>query len=248
MLSTKQSRSLDQYKKPIGKDNYVGIELEFSSPSTEENLKEVIIKYNLQKYIRCGEDGEASEPLETSYELACLIKQKEIAKIIPIIGNMLKEVKANINKSHGMHVHLDMRNRRSNKAFNNLVKAQDLLFSIADPSRSGNIYCEYQEEYDLNNASEHHYSAINPVLEKGTKETIEVRIREGLVDAKEIQNWVNLLNQIADADHIYDPVQKLSDLKKVIKVNSTMSKYINKKIRQNISRVTKLKESDDAIW
>ncbi len=179
--------ALSAYKKPKTNDesNYVGIELEFSSPESRNKLTKIISAHKLTKYSQLGNDADPTKEGDEPYELKVLLKQEELKDVVPRIGQFFKDAQATVNTSCGMHVHLDMRNRSAKIAYNNLVQAQTLLFSIADKSRRNNRFCDTQLEPNLDQVSEDHYSAINPILATN-KYTIEVRIREGLTNDEAI--------------------------------------------------------------
>ncbi len=232
MATIAQQNKIDSYKKPSNssKRKYIGIELEFSSPTYRNIVDNLIIKHKLTKYLQLGYDGRTSPGDVDSYELKVLIHTGEIKTILPRVGTLLVDIKANINNSHGMHVHLDMRHRDVDKSYNNLTQSQVLLFSMADKYRRGNKFCVPQKTTNLDQADRCHYSAINPVLDP-QKNTIEVRIKEGLVDIQAIQDWIVLLNEIVDAPLFPMEVKKLSDLEKVMKVNDQMKQYIKSTVK-----------------
>jgi hypothetical protein len=106
------------------------------------------------------------------------------------------------------------------------VLSQPLLFNIARPDRIYSSYCHISDTPHLDDTREDHYTAINPVL-RGQKQTIEIRIREGIIDIEQITHWVNLLVSLADAKRISKAVCDISDLKKVIKLKSDAEKSFN---------------------
>lgn len=128
-------------RKPKTKDKYIGLEVEFSSPIYSTRLEEILEKQGLMKYCDIGNDGRQESGHVASLELKVLMKQKEVADIVPAIFKVLNDIKAKVNDSHGIHVHLDMRKRNATKAYNNLVQSQDVLFKMAHPSRKSNGYC-----------------------------------------------------------------------------------------------------------
>lgn len=132
-------------RKPKTKEKYVGLEIEFSSPIPDWELEEILTKEGLEKICNIGHDGTPSPGHAYSLELKVLIKQKELDVIVPKVFDVLHDIKANVNKSHGIHVHLDCRHRNAGKVYNNLVRAQDLLFKMAAKSRQDNWACERNE-------------------------------------------------------------------------------------------------------
>lgn len=110
--------------------------------------------------------------------------------------NLLKSLDAKVNKSCGLHVHLDARNltidQKVNKSFN-LENSLDVLFKMVAKSRSKSTYCKKQA------SNSDRYSAINlTALDKFG--TIEVRLHSGTTDFDKIKNWCEILKAIYFSD------------------------------------------------
>lgn len=187
---------LNTYLVPKNKKNYLGIEIEFSCPLPREQLVQDLSEAGLQKYVDVGYDADAEEHHE-SYELRVLVDQNKLYEVISKVGRVLDSIGATTNDSCGLHVHLDMRHRNAAKAYRNLFQCQDLLFDMSHPRRRKSVFCKTMTVDNINLVEDSHYNAISPRLTR-SKNTIEVRIREGIVDSFDIYNWCMLLVQIVD--------------------------------------------------
>lgn len=142
---------------------------------------------------KSNEESSAIEP----HELNIIFKEKDLVKTMKQLSSLLKELKAQVNKSCGLHVHIDMRQRSPYTCFANLVKAQDYLFTLVKKERMNNIYCKkVKADAELNSPVDRH-STINPnaLLEHGT---IEIRMHHGTTDVKEIYWWIKNLICVAE--------------------------------------------------
>lgn len=209
---------------PTTKDNYIGLELEISS-----KVPHAVIAWEMAKAgikVDVGTDGSikrAKNTIDTA-EIRVLVKQSEVATMIPIIVSKLKELGAAVNASCGLHVHLDMRNRKVTKCYKRLVDSQEVLRKMVAKSRLDNRYCKMNTVNDFNKALKGTFKMVtrpdpwNPGRTRKTKEyvtrpegrasinpeaygahqTLEVRLHEGTLNDKKIITWVNKLVEIVD--------------------------------------------------
>jgi len=220
------------YRKPAkAKDNYVGIEIEFSSPFPEDQVMDMLIEHKLNKYIQIGYDGHPPVG-HVGYEWKVLVKEKELKKVLDALSKVIGLIGGISNDSCGLHVHLDMRHRNAEKVYNNLVRAQKILYGVADQRRTTSRWCMPSNTPELIKATRGKNSGINPHL-SATKNTIEVRIREGIVDTNDMYNWVCLLTSIADNEMLNEEVNKVSDLQRVTALNEAIREYVSTRVRAN---------------
>ena len=167
-----------------------------------------------------------------------------------------------VNSSCGLHVHLDMRQRRPTKCYKNLIRTQDILMQLVDSTRRNNVeYCEkvnvdpallkklyfsdtgkpdYNGMYigrgnQSSNPTYDRYTAINAQAYYKFR-TIEVRLHHGSIDMTEIYNWCLLLTTIVDARTIANPITNLEQLKSSCRAMKTQTvKYINRTIEKYAS-------------
>jgi hypothetical protein len=197
-LKSKDKQIVFQEKKPQTKDNYIGCEIEFFCDLNQEDLSFKLFEHGLGKNVCLKTDGSIrTEDGMYPHEVTILAKEKDIYEVIEQVSKVLLAANAKVNKSCGMHVHLDMRNRDHVVAFHNLVSAQNILFAMNPFSRQSGSYCKRQETKVFNEAingggRDMRYFGINATAH-AKHNTIEVRIHSGTVQASKINNWIKLL-------------------------------------------------------
>lgn len=134
------------------------------------------------------------------HELTMLGTQNTIFERVVRVCDFLAKQNGYVNKTCGLHVHIDMRKRDRAKCYRNLVIMQPLLYSMVPVSRFNNTYSKSVPlDYTLDDGySLDRYRSINAQsLEE--HHTIEVRLHSGTVNAKKINMFINLLIAIVDA-------------------------------------------------
>lgn len=109
-----KKHSVYDTKKPYYKNiRYVGVEIEFSCPVDDQVLGEALEGAGLSRYVNLGEDGsvDPTEDGEYPMELRILAKESEYINIVQRVCNVLYSYGANVNKTCGLHVHLDCRSK-----------------------------------------------------------------------------------------------------------------------------------------
>jgi hypothetical protein len=119
-------------------------------------------------------------------------------EIVDRIAKTLHNVGAKVNKTCGLHVHLDMRNRSREKAFSNLVNSQSMLYAMQPKARRDSRFCRKTKSPVFAQAMREatgenvRYMGINPHAWE-RHQTIEIRIHSGTTNATKIKNWVKIL-------------------------------------------------------
>lgn len=214
---------LREDKYPTTRQNYLGIEIEFVSKFNRKKIENLLVKEQLEYYCCLGydasispsyktvirtrleESGNGSYTLEkypmqipdgSGYELRVLCTEKDLSFIMTKVANVLKKAKAYVNKSCGLHVHLDMRQRNAAQCAAALLSKQNEMTTLVPKERLGSKYCKLTKATNIDKALKNgnlsRYKAINLSSYKELK-TIEVRLHEGSVDYKEIVNWCRYL-------------------------------------------------------
>ncbi len=137
----------------------------------------------------------------TPVEIRVLCKMTDLKDILKMLSKVLESVDARVNKTCGLHVHLDMRMHSVAACAYRLLRKQKMLQSKVDPQRLKSKYCRPLTEKDLSNflVSNYltsRYKDIN-LLATHDHRTIEVRLHEGTVDTNRILAWCNLLYRVA---------------------------------------------------
>jgi hypothetical protein len=113
------------------------------------------------------------------------------------VCKILKDMRATVNTSCGLHVHLDMRHLTARGAMTRarrIAAAVSYLKRILPPSRRTNSYCT-DDLSSIRNGNR--YSFVNGRAYQKHK-TIEVRGHSGTTDAVKIDHWINLMIALAD--------------------------------------------------
>lgn len=211
--------------KPTTKDNYIGIEIECFADISKAEALMLAVHYGIEGWVDISDDGSIEADIGRDFEFRVLIKESTMKQQLAKLGKFLKAGEFEVNDSCGLHVHLDMRNRKMMEVYNRLVKFQDLMFGMVDRSRRNNDeYCAYVNKYNGN----HRYVAINKSAYEKHR-TIEVRLHQGTVDVKLISNWVNLLLKIINSTNAAPKSMKKKDaVIKWLGKNRGLKSYVKK--------------------
>lgn len=231
IISQKDLDRLEDDKSPKDNQKYIGIELEFYSRVSEFELGQYIIHAGISEFVNLGSDGSVHPPRGyNAYEMRILTTEKNLNKTVAAVCSILNHVDSGVNKTCGMHVHLDMRGRNKEKAFYNLVNSQSLLYSLNPSSRRNNSYCRPTPSTDFE-AYENQRDGINKHAFSEHR-TIEVRIHAGTLDKHKITNWVKLLIKIVDHDQLSVKHSTLAAFSKEYKLSSTLIHYIKERLEK----------------
>lgn len=190
-----------QDKYPLTSERHVGIELEFIAEADSNKLGLALVEAGVTKYVTLKTDAsiQGAKAGQTSHELTLCIPEALIDSVVKRVTQVLTSVKARVNSTTGMHVHLDARYRDHRKMFSRLVSAQRILFAMQPKSRRDNKYCRANKTKVYNKARRtiDRYHGVNP-LSYSEHRTIEVRLHSGTVSFEKIVNWVKILISVVD--------------------------------------------------
>lgn len=231
-------------KKPHSKikDNYIGVELELLAKINRNDLEKKFIEARLAGNIHIKDDGSIQKENKTDFphEVTILCKQTDYIEVIQRVCSVLnsKEVDAFVNNSCGMHVHFDVRNRKPEKVFTNLVRLLPLLKQMVPATRVDTDhamqYCALNNT-DVLEKSKHptgrdtRYQAVNPES-VGKYKTVEVRIHSGTTSAAKIINWIKTCLFAVDSEILISQVENIETLVKRFDVTNKLKEYIIKRI------------------
>jgi len=199
--------TLETDKKPIdSKANYIGVEVEFSYRGNYDILKKLLIENKLHKYVCLKDDGSLRSCHNTNYrtkELTLICKNTEIESVLKRLDTVLAhpEIDGYANRSCGLHVHLDMRNRNAPLVYKNLVRVQNILRGAQPVGRVNNVHCKPNTNENLGeytgdeNRNERYWVVNGSAYAK--HQSIEIRIHEGTTDCEAIYNWCSFLDALA---------------------------------------------------
>ncbi len=239
---------LYESKVPTSKERYVGIEIEFLLPRNNSKKLETLLLDNLLEWnVHLGTDGSVRDTewqpvynrrdltitnLEQQFlgkEIRILSTESEAPEIINSVCKILKECGAKVNATCGLHVHLDMRNRNVESVYENFYRTQDILFKMQPAARKCNTYCK--ELKRLIKEPRDRYYGINKVAYKKYN-TLEIRLHEGSISAKDIKLWVLFLINICNMNKVLK--RKVSDIKD-LNLTERLEQYVSGRISKYTS-------------
>lgn len=144
--------------------------------------------------LRMKSDGSVSPRASDAQEAALLVGPNGYKRLEKTC-KMIRERGGFVNKTCGLHVHLDVRNedrRVIGIKASKLWDAMPILLDLIPEERKSSTYCKIvKPAFDIDR-----YAAINlrSVAEHGT---IEVRMGAGSLNAGKIWHWANLLAYIS---------------------------------------------------
>lgn len=176
---------------PKCQTDFTGIEIECVFPDSSDfsTLKP------FAKYLNIGSDGSIdADARHSGREFRVCIHRDEVREVLPKLLAELKALGAYVNKSCGLHVHLDQRDEKDPAlTYAKLVRSLGLLWRIIPESRRNNTYCKRNRNTNFSDAlNGARYRAVNATAYHRHK-TIEVRLFGGSLDAEKIVNWVEVL-------------------------------------------------------
>jgi len=221
-------------RNPKAEENHVGLEIEFFSNYDRDTVCNFFIDAKLSQFVRIMTDVSIKPSSEkpVGLELCLIAPESRLEEIVRRACEVLTDLDAKTNESCGLHVHLDCRNRSQVTLFYNMVKCQDLLFKLVDPSRTGNKFCLKQRSPIWEKANTGHYAAIN----KGSylkHKTIEIRMHHGTTNYNEIILWVKLLIKIANYNKHFKDINSVDRISKILKLDNNLKQKLNTKMSIN---------------
>lgn len=192
-------------KKPTDDNRWCAIEIEMLTEGNNDTVVDALCAAGVARYVHLKDDGSLSgtDRRPNEHELVVCAPLDEMPGIIDRVCEALHrpEVNAGVNKTCGLHIHLDMRNDDEEKAFRNLVYSYEpLLSKLVPETRLRNTYCQPPTTADFEDAqsNDDRYMAINPCA-YNTHTTLEVRLFAGSVNADKIKQYLAIVSSIAYA-------------------------------------------------
>ena len=206
-LKKVQRRKVNSPKFPItgDKNPYIGIELEYTTNLTHDQIAEKLIEAKLHESVRLMNDRSirCTDIYPHAVEFCILTKWLDLKTILERLKPIIFDKPQNFcpNASCGFHVHLDVRNETPQRVFKNLTSMQSVLFNLAAEHRRENKYCRPLTTTDWDDVDEEAEHAHWDAISKSSyykHNTIEVRIHESTLNLTRIEKWITLLKRIAD--------------------------------------------------
>lgn len=179
------------------------------------------------------EDGSGYTPVEFT-----IVFNRSNPEPLQRLCKFLAKEGALVNKSCGLHVHLDQRDTIErfgvlNRRISRFKAALPILGQMVSQSRRDNPYCQMM----VSRRSGDRYYAIN-LTSLSKHKTIEVRLHSGTTDYTKIINWVELLYVISRQERFgVNPCEFYSDLsERLTTVSKELMDYVKSRILKHNPR------------
>lgn len=217
-------------KTPTTGEKYIGIEIEcgFVDSYQREPIALAMARAGLSRHVNVGTDGSIRGFL-SGIEVRILATEADLPDILARTCAVLKAHDARVNKSCGLHVHVDHRpatGRDPNVTYTKLVAAQRWLWAVVAPSRRGNEYVRRAKSRKLDGGGGHHYEGISARQAYRNHQTVEIRLHHGTTNAGKILNWVRLLLAVTDGPAITRCPGKLANFAKKLSLTPELTRWI----------------------
>lgn len=210
---------------------------ECDGSGSEDKAHEKLADYLTKRKIkRCSvkHDGSIDAPSgHFAAEVTILIKKNDREPLLALC-KALNDLDAEVNKSCGMHVHLDQRDliTSDNRVLTSKIKRRaqslgnclDLFSQIVPKSRLDNHYCKME----VSGFKGGRYYAVN-VTAFSKYKTIEIRLHSATTDFNKINNWIDLL-LLVQSSNVESKVKTLDDFCMSVDVPERLIEYVEKRI------------------
>ena len=233
-LNVRRKALLREVKRPATDARRIGLEIEFISELSAEQIEDKLIAARLHPWVNLTDDGSVEDDSGfNGHELRVLVTEDEAETIIPRVTKCLShDCKGSVNRTCGLHVHLDMRGRAQEeieKIYANLVRAHGVLQDILPPSRRANKYCRVNRTAAWNDETDRYVMVNSEAYER--HKTLEIRSHAGTLDAKKIIYWVRILLAVRDAEFQLRAPSTAAQLATWAKLSAELTDYINMRQR-----------------
>lgn len=177
----------------------IGVEIECFSPipraALQQLCKERVFKI---KDGHCGNDGSVKPAYgATGYEFRVLTNIDDMRNLESLC-EFLDYIKAKVNATCGLHIHLDFRDFGSTfpkESVDRLQAALPLLNALVPIGRRNDEYCRTDVSRDEGGDK---YSKINAAcFHRENMRTVEIRLHSGTTNFEKIKNWILICHSIA---------------------------------------------------
>lgn len=232
----RKSKRMFEPVSPKTSERHVGIEIECGIKCSKEELAMKLL--DLAGYVMVKGDGSVNVPNRNNLELnicAPVSMYKSVLKRVTDVLNS-SEVSARVNKTCGLHIHLDVREYRTsmsrlNELYSKLVSVQPILYSMQPKSRQSNTYCVKSKSRSINRGASRYQGINAQAIWKYT--TIETRLHAGTTDYTKIANWIDLLAGIMYSE-AQPPKRALSSVRSMFRnfqsIPTNLMSYVNERI------------------
>ena len=221
-----------EQKSPASKRRHVGVEIEFYCDDNANSLIDKFSEAKLDKYVTVKTDGSINPACGMyGHEINVLCLETNYRNVLKRVCKVMVDAGGEVNRSCGLHIHLDMRHRDPKVIFNNLVVSQPILYYMNPSSRAVSDYCIRTSSRELDDAHYEGRTGINACAYV-RHETIEIRIHSGTINSRKISRWVELLLTISKKKlPVNNDQTTMGEFVKTFRVSKRLASYVNNRIK-----------------
>jgi Putative amidoligase enzyme len=222
-------------KNPRSEAEHIGVEIECFVPNVAK-IRDDFQTYCITNRVKGAQiKSDASISPDSDHigiEITVLVRKDDLRDLVKVC-QWLKLKKAKVNKSCGLHVHLDFRTKTNiDTAGTRLESALPYLASLVPSTRRANDrYCRLAKN---SVGSSDRYVAINLSAYSKFK-TLEVRLHSGTCNFTKITSWVTILDNIINNTN-FDKKQTDQSIDKFIQLldfkNDAINYYIYERYKK----------------
>lgn len=214
---------------PLGGKPHIGVEIECGVDCSEECLRTDFARAGLGTKVSVVYDGSVHVDDRTAVEVRVCDAQERIAETIRSVCDVLNNRSAKVNRTCGLHVHIDMRKRDWRSCYTKLYRMLPWLYAIvAESRRCGGEGRQYCKRNGPRPPDGDRYHALN-VESIRQHNTLEVRLHHGTVDATKIVNWVYLLTRIVDGPTLKQTPKSLWKVSETLQLPIEITSWLSKR-------------------
>lgn len=227
---TQLSRRVYDNKRPPQTGEWVSVEIECFVPRLElEAIAIAVRKAGLVEYVTIKNDGSlhgaGDEYIGKEYVVSF---PKDNPRNLAALCAILKDKKARVNKTCGLHVHFDMRTKTSRQATfigKRVARCVPALKAMLPMSRRNNQFCRQ----DISSRGER-YAFVNTTAYR-RHQTLEIRGHSGTTSFTKIINWIGVLQCIMNSRLPKDATfQTMDDVLRVVHFPAQLVSYIRDRV------------------
>lgn len=188
-------------------------QIDAQSDNYDEKLCE-LVKINNISGVTIKSDGSIEQD-SNCYPVECtIVFQRLNPEPLRKLCQLLNDLGTRVNKTCGLHVHLDIRDLALNKneirkRGRRLKNSLEVLKQLIPKSRIGNTFCKLGMSQMRRNSDRYYAVNMTSVLKH---KTIEIRLHSGTTDFNKIYSWVSLLYNISRCNKLSQPKIKPTTL------------------------------------
>lgn len=203
LYTERQGRVWEDSKTPSSNEFHYGIEIELTTNCNKADLIREASKLNLKQYLQIKRDGSIRPTMDSKegFELCLCVPESKLHSVMNDMQKLLDAIKAKVNQSCGLHIHLDMRHADNDdkqwESYLNLKMGQNIIKRSVSKARHKSTWCRWSTSTDIYSARNagSRYRAINACSLRG-KRTIEIRAFQSTTDCTDIVTYCLMLRKI----------------------------------------------------